>query len=124
MFGMTKLARNHLALGMSLQNLLSPNDQIIFMIKVFLTTNSLTPKASNFAFIWVKTKFPKIEWQIIPQMPNQPLASKTFYLQNFCNFLHMWFSFPEIQRCRGFVNLTLYAKNEFMEKLKIKFKMN
>jgi hypothetical protein len=30
-----------------------------------------------------ENEIPKVEWQMIPQLPNQPLASKTFLSKTF-----------------------------------------
>jgi hypothetical protein len=51
---------------------------------------ALTPIESFWFYLHMGENWiPKVEWQIIPQLPNQPLASKTFCFQNFCSFTWM-----------------------------------
>jgi hypothetical protein len=66
---------------------------------------------------------PIVEWKMIPQLPNQPLTSKTFCLQNFYNFTCILFSFLESQDCRRFVNLIADAKDIQNENSKMEIKM-
>jgi hypothetical protein len=49
----------------------------------------ITIESSWFHLCMGENWIPNVEWQIIPQMLNQPLASKTFCLQKFCSFAHM-----------------------------------
>jgi len=75
---------------------------------------------------------PKIELQIIPQLPNQPLASKTFCLQNFCTFGAFHAYNPLLQELNNVNTLLIWlhmqniwiSKEIQNENSKMKIKMN
>jgi hypothetical protein len=71
----------------------------------------------------VRTEFPKIEWQIVPQMPNQPLASKSLS-PNLLQF-HMHVVFLSISSmvhtiCQSEFTYEIY---EFPKKFKIQIQI-
>jgi hypothetical protein len=99
------------------------------------TENSHTRSASHHKLTTIKSFWlclrmgenwiPKVEWQIISQLPNQPLTSKTFCPQKFCTFMHKYFSSPKTQQCKWFVNPIPYAKDmNFRKNSKWKWKSN
>jgi hypothetical protein len=85
MFGLKKLATQHLTSWNK-----PPKVHVSKWVENSHVKNAphyelTTTKSSWFCLHMGENWIPKIEWQIIPQLPNKPLASKTFSLQNFYN---------------------------------------
>ncbi len=122
MFGMKKLTTYHLTPYNK-----PPKVHVSNWVQNSHTNSALhqeliTTKSSWFRLHMGENRIPKVEWQMIPQLPNQPMAFKFFSLQIFCSFTCIWLSSPKMQRCKQFVNPTPYAKDmNFQRNSKWKF---